>query len=200
MPLSILHHIVQAFPFVVPGTLVVHIAKRSLNRIGPRTVWRQPEQRQTRGSCSPLLDGLHFMKTGVLRDNIQTRYPGSRLRGVQQGQEIAKPSMVFARAAAIQQMAWGERQGPSQRVLLVLAWGHPLFLRALWHPGRSNLRQQGEIACLRKDHHRMWRPLFALKPKTRQMRAPVRVVIFGHPLGPFPHPAHLVEPAAYGFR
>ena len=91
-------------------------------------------------------------------------------------------------------------QCPSQIVLLVLACGHHLFLRALWHPGRSNLRQQVDIELIREDHHLMRLQLFALKPYTRQPLDPVRVVIFGHQLVPFPHPAHLVEPAAHGFR
>src|SRR6185295_14602376 len=87
-----------------------------------------------------------------------------------------------------------------QIVLLVLAWGHHLFLRPLWHPGRSNLRQQVDIEFIRKDHPLMRLQMFALKPNARQTLDPVWVVIFGHQLGPFPHPAHLVEPAAHGFR
>jgi hypothetical protein len=102
MPLDILRHIAQTFPFVVPGTFVVHIAKRPLNRIGPRTVRREPEQRKTGVICSPLLDGFGFMNTVVIRDDIHTRHPGSRGRGVQQGQEVSKQSIVFARAEAIQ--------------------------------------------------------------------------------------------------
>ena len=90
MPLDILHHIAQAFPFVVPGTFVVHIAKRSLNRIGPRTVRRQPEQRKTGVSCSPLLDGFRFMNTVVIHYDIDARDPWRWVRPVQQSQKVAK--------------------------------------------------------------------------------------------------------------
>jgi hypothetical protein len=38
--LDVLHHIAETFPFMVPCTLVVHIAERPLNRVGPRTVRR----------------------------------------------------------------------------------------------------------------------------------------------------------------
>src|SRR5215831_7038692 len=38
--LDVRHEIAKAFPFVVPGTLVVHIAERPFNRVGTRTVRR----------------------------------------------------------------------------------------------------------------------------------------------------------------
>jgi len=90
MPLYILHHIAQTFPFVVPGTFVVHIAKRPLNRIGPRTVRRQPKQRKTGVMGSPLLDGFGFMNTVVIHHDIDPRDPWRWVRPVQQGQEVAK--------------------------------------------------------------------------------------------------------------
>src|SRR5262249_27344534 len=38
--LDVLHQIAETFPFVVPCTLVVHIAERPLDRVGPWTVGR----------------------------------------------------------------------------------------------------------------------------------------------------------------
>jgi hypothetical protein len=38
--LDVRHEITEAFPFVVPCTLVVHIAERPFNRVGTRTVRR----------------------------------------------------------------------------------------------------------------------------------------------------------------
>jgi hypothetical protein len=43
VPLDILHQITEAFPFVVPGAFVMHIAEHPLNRVGTRTVGRSPE-------------------------------------------------------------------------------------------------------------------------------------------------------------
>ena len=91
-------------------------------------------------------------------------------------------------------------QRPSEIVLLVLPWRHDLSLRALRHPRRPDLGQEVNIEFIRKDHHLMRLQVFVLKPNTGQPLDPVRVVIFGDQLGPFPDPAHLVEPAAHGFR
>ena len=66
---------------------------------------------------------------------------------------------------------------------------------------RCLLRQSQEmnVECIRKDHHLMRLQVFVLKPNPGQTFEPVWVVIFGHELGAFPHPAALVEPAAHGF-
>ena len=90
-------------------------------------------------------------------------------------------------------------QCPSQIVFLVLAWRHDLVLRALRHPRCSDLWQEVNIELIRKHHDFMRLQVFVMKPNARQTLAPVWVIIFGHQLGPFPHPAHLVEPAAHGF-
>src|SRR5437867_12291319 len=71
--LDVLHHIAETFPFMVPCTLVVHIAEHPLNRVGPRTVRRQPAQRKARMTGSPLLDGFRFMHTVVICDHIDAR-------------------------------------------------------------------------------------------------------------------------------
>src|SRR5438876_420829 len=91
-------------------------------------------------------------------------------------------------------------QRPSERVLLVLAWGHPLSLRAVRHPSGPDLGQEMPIEFIRTDHHRMRLQVFVMKPQARHTLDPVWVVIFGHQLGPFPHPADLVEPTSHGFR
>src|SRR5215510_6214611 len=84
------------------------------------------------GMDAPLRDGCGCMHTVMIRDDLPTRPPGSRGRGVQQGQEVAKHARVFARVEAIQALAWGARPCPRPSVLRGLAWGPPLFLRALW--------------------------------------------------------------------
>ena len=40
VPLAILHHIAQAFSFMIPCPLVVDIAERPLNWVGTRTIGR----------------------------------------------------------------------------------------------------------------------------------------------------------------
>ena len=91
-------------------------------------------------------------------------------------------------------------QGSREIVLLILPWRHDLGLRALQHPRRSDLGQEVHIEFIRKDHHLMRLQVCVMEPNTSQTGDPVRVVIFGHELGPFPHPTYLMEPAAYRFR
>ncbi len=200
MLLDVLHQITEAFPFVVPCTLVVYITKRPLNGVGPRTVCRRPEHLKTGVTGQPLFDSFRFMNTVIIRDHIDARYLSSRVRGVQQSQEITKQPIVFTRAESIEQLAGGQMQRPSQIVLLVLPWCHDLCLRALRHPRRPDLGEQVNIPFICKDHHLMRWQVFIVKPHAGQPFDPVRVVIFGHQLGPFPYPASLVEPASYRFR
>src|SRR5262245_59039043 len=95
------------------------------------------------------------MDTVVIRDYIDARNLSSWVCGVQQGQEIPKQPVVFTRTAAMQQLAGGEIECPSQIVFLVRAWRHDFFLGALEHPGGSDLRQEVDIEFIRKDHHLM---------------------------------------------
>jgi len=46
--LDVLYQSAEACPCVVPGTLVMHIAACPLERVGPWTVRREPQQRQAR--------------------------------------------------------------------------------------------------------------------------------------------------------
>ncbi len=66
----------------------------------------------------------------------------------------------------MQQLAGSKIQRPSQIVLLVLSWGHHLFLRPLRHPGGPDLRQQMNIEFIRKNHHFMRLQVFLMKPNT----------------------------------
>src|SRR5215471_19731778 len=53
------------------------------------------------------------------------------------------------------------------------------------------------IEFIRKDEYLMSLQGFDLKPNACQTLGPVRVIIFGHQLGPFPYPADLMEPASH---
>ena len=100
----------------------------------------------------------------------------------------------------MEQFTGCEMQRTSQIVLLIFAWRHDLFLCPLWHPGCPDLRQQVNIEFIRKEHDLMGLQVFVTKPNAGQTLNPLWVIIFGHQLSPFPHPAYLVEPAAHGFR
>src|SRR5262245_48400459 len=115
---------------MVPCTLVVHSAERSLHRVSPRTVCRQPEHLTARMPGSPLRNGFRFMHTVVIRDHIDARKLSSWVRGIQQRQEIPQYPIIFTRTEAIEHLARGEMQPSSQRVLLMLPWRHDLGLRA----------------------------------------------------------------------
>ena len=71
MPLGILHQIAEALPFVSPGTCVMHIAERSLNRVGPGTGGREPEPLKTGVTGQLLGDGFRCMPTIILDDDIE---------------------------------------------------------------------------------------------------------------------------------
>ena len=57
-----------------------------------------------------------------------------------------------------------------------------------------------DIEFIDKDHHFLGLQVLGVKPDTGQTVDAVRSVIFGCQLGPFPHPAHLVEPASCSFH
>ena len=71
MLLCIPHQFIEAFSCVVPGTLVVHIATRPLNGVGPWTVGQQPKHRKTGGTRQPLVDGFRFMNAAIIHDHIR---------------------------------------------------------------------------------------------------------------------------------
>src|SRR6516164_8641191 len=55
-----------------------------------------------------------------------------------------------------------------------------------------------DIEFISKDHHLMRLQALGMKANPGQALDPLRVVIFGDALGPFPHPAHGMEPASDG--
>ena len=68
--LDVLHHIAETFPFVVPCALIMDIAERSLNGIGPWTIRWQPQQHKTGVTGQPLRDGFGFMNTVVIHHDV----------------------------------------------------------------------------------------------------------------------------------
>jgi len=63
VPLDVLYQITESFPFVSAGAFVMDIAADPLNRIGARTVCRQPEHLTTGVAYQPLFNGFRFMNT-----------------------------------------------------------------------------------------------------------------------------------------
>jgi hypothetical protein len=56
-----------------------------------------------------------------------------------------------------------------------------------------------DIEFIRKHHDFMCLQVVVSKSNTGQPLDPVWLIIFGHQFVAFPHPADLMEPAAYGF-
>jgi hypothetical protein len=83
---------------------------------------------------------------------------------------------------------------------VVRAGCHHRFLGALRPPRCPDLWQEVDSACTRKDHHRMRLHVCVMKPHAGQAFDTVWVSTFGHELGAFLHPAHLVEPATHRCR
>jgi hypothetical protein len=67
MRFDIRHQIPQAFPHVIAGAQVMHIAKGPLDGVGARTIGRQKEQLKARVICEPLFDGYRLMDLVVIR-------------------------------------------------------------------------------------------------------------------------------------
>jgi hypothetical protein len=196
----LLDDIAQALPFVVPCALVVDIAAPPRHGGGPWTGRRQPQQPKTGGTGPPRLDGFGFMEAGVLSHDSETRAPWRWGGGVQQGQEVPKHSMVWARPKALQPLAGGKMPCPCARGLLVLPWCQALSWRPWRQPRRPDGGAAGPLAFLRPDPHRMRWSVFMRQPPARAPLAPVRGLSLRSPCGPLPSPAPLGEPAAHGFR
>ena len=126
-------------------------------------------------------------------------FPWRWVGGVQQGQEVPKHSIVFARPKALQPLTGGKMQCPcgsashsslvSCPLLASLAASTP---PRLWGGGESRVPPQRPSSHALVSFHEATACALPLDP--------VRGLIFRYQFGPFPYPAHLVEPAAHGFR
>ena len=67
--------------------------------------------------------------------------------------------------------------------------------------GKANVSKfsDGEVMVEINENVR-GKDVFVLQSNAGQPLTPVRVIIFGDQLGPFPDPADLMEPATHGFR
>ena len=198
MPYHITDQIAQALPFVVPRAFIMDIAKGPLNGIGTGTIRWQPQQHKARVGGSPLLDRFGFMNPVVVDHNRDPPHPALRVGAIQQAQQVTKSRIGFSGAEAMEALARGEIERPSEIVFFIFPGRHDFLLAPLGHPGRSDLGQQMHIELIGKDHHLARWQARGMKPKAGQARDPLRIIIFGHQLGPLPHPAHFMEPAAYG--
>ena len=82
--LNILHQVTEAFAFVVPCALVMHLTERPLNRVGTWAVCREPKQRKAGVTGQPLGHGFGCMTTVVIHDDIDARHCRGWLCGIQQ--------------------------------------------------------------------------------------------------------------------
>src|SRR4029450_1860637 len=90
----------------------------------------------------------------------------------------------------MQYLPGGEIECTSQRMFFILPWRHDFLLAPLGPPRSTDFGQQMDIEFSSKDHHLIRWQLLSMPPNPRQALDPLWVVIFGHQLGPFPHPAH----------
>ena len=54
-----------------------------------------------------------------------------------------------------------------------------------------------DVEFIRKDHDLLDLQMLGLPADPRPARDPLRVLIFGHQLGPFPHPTQFMKPAPH---
>jgi len=106
--------------------------------------------------------------------------------------------MVFPGAEAMAYLPGGKIERASQRGFCILPWRHDFLLAPLGPPRGTDFGQQRDIECISKDHDRTRWHALGMQAHPTQALDPLRVVIFGGQRGPFPHPAHGMEPAADG--
>ena len=98
----------------------------------------------------------------------------------------------------MQYLSGGKIERTSQIVFFILPWRHDFCLAPLGHPRSPDFGQQMDIEFIRKDQHLMRLQALGMPPNPGQALDPLWVVIFRHQFGPFPYPAHVMEPASYG--
>src|SRR5215467_9971081 len=92
----------------------------------------------------------------------------------------------------------GKIERASKIVFFILPWRHDFLLAPLGHPRGTDFGQQMDIEFISNDHDLTRLQALGMKANPGQALDPLRVVIFGDQLGPFPHPAHVMEPASDG--
>jgi len=147
-----------------------------------------------------LLDCFGCMHPVGIDHDRETLHPSLRVGALQQGQEVTKSGRIFPRAEAMKYLAGGKIERTSKRVVFLLPWRHDFLLAPLGHPRGPNLGPQMDIECSGQDHPLMRVQALGMPPTLGQALDPLRIVIFGHQLGPFPHPAHVMEPPPDGPR
>jgi hypothetical protein len=200
VPLDIADDITQALPLMVARALSVHVANSSLKGIRLGTRGRQPSPYKAGMAFDPLPHSLSLMNTGGIHAPRETGDPWSWIRVIQACQQVTEESMGLPCAAAMEYLAGGEMQGPSQIVRRVLAGCHDCLVAPVGPPGRADLGPQVEVECIGKHHHLMRLPRLGMQPPTGHAFDPLGIVILGDQRRPCPHPSHLVEPAAHGPR
>ena len=88
VPLDGLSQIAAACPLVMPCPCVMDITERPRNRVGPGTVRREPAHLQAGVTGPPRCDGLGFMHTIILDDDVEAGHAGGRGRRVQPREKI----------------------------------------------------------------------------------------------------------------
>jgi hypothetical protein len=81
-------------------------------------------------------------------------------------------------AAAMEALAGGEGECPSQRGLFMLPWWHACLLAPLGHPRGTALGAQMASECIRKDHHLMRVQALGMHAHPGQPFAPLWGIIF----------------------
>jgi hypothetical protein len=181
---------------MVAGAAVMDIAERALHGVGAGTIGRQQEPRHPRVGGQPLLHRFGLMDLIVIHDDVEPCIAVRRIAGIELGEQVAEQRVGFAWPQAMVQRPRGQSQGASEVVLLVLARRHDLQLAPLRPPGIPHVGPHMDSEFIRAHQRLAQPPRFVDKADPGQAVHPLGGVVCGHQLGPFPHPAHLVPPAA----
>src|SRR5229473_970185 len=145
MLLYIPDQILEAVALVIAGTLVMDIAKGTLNRVRLRAVSREEQQLKAGVYSQPALDRLRLVNTVVVHAHVD--FSDLRL-GVQPSQMVQQrpeQRVGLARAHAMDDSSGGRLQCPGQVVFLILAGRYELDRLAFGHPLIADLGQQVNV-------------------------------------------------------
>src|SRR5215210_7879032 len=143
MPPDIVNQFINPRPLMIARAFIMHIAKRSLNRVGFGAITWQPDDLESWMIPEPLLDHLRFMYSIVVRDEVNLA--GRRKFALKRGEKVDHKEAVLARSCDVRDLTCQVIQGSGQIVLLILPWCHDLGLRCFKHPLIADLRQQVDV-------------------------------------------------------
>lgn len=182
---------------MVARALIVHVTEGPLNRIGFRTVRRQPDKLKARMIGKPLNHCLRLVNPVVIRYHINLLDLRCRVGTPYRHQQVDEQPTVLSLTGDMQNLSTQKVQGSSQIMLLVRPWREHLSWRPLEHPFVADLRQQMDVQFISEEQHLRGAQMLDHMANPRQFLNSLRIVIFGGMTRSLPGIAQLMKRAAH---